>query len=127
MRTKVLLVANSTRLDAFLRRTREVCALLAASLGAIVLISWFSRSAPLAATSGGEPIPVAPTSALSLVLLGAALGLLSLEPRPYWILRTVRAITFVVAASVAVRLFGTGPPTDIDVGTERWLFMPQGM
>ncbi len=89
-----------------------------------MLFSWFTRSAPLA-TSGTEPIPVAPTSALSFVLLGAALGLLALEPRPAWVLRTVRAIAFLVAASVAVRLFGSS--TDADVGTERWLFMPPGM
>jgi two-component system, NtrC family, sensor kinase len=117
-------VASTVRLEVFLRRTRELCGLLAASLGAIVLIGWFSHSAPLA-TSGAEPIPVAPTSALSFVLLGAALGLMSLEPRPHWVLRTVRAIIFVVAASVSVRLFGTS--TDADVGTERWLLMPPGM
>jgi len=75
--------------------------------------------------SGARAIPVAPTSALSFVLLGAALGLLALEPRPYWVLRTVRAIIFLVVASISVRLFGT--PTDADAGTERWLFMPPGM
>ena len=111
-------------METLLRRTRGLCGLTAASLGAVVLLGWFSRSAPLA-TSVSEPIPVAPTSALSFVLFGAALGLLALEPRPHWVFRTVRAITFLVAASVSVRFFGT--PTDVDIGTERWLFMPPGM
>jgi signal transduction histidine kinase len=103
---------------------RELCAFVAAGLGLIVLVSWFSRSASLA-TSARDPIPVAPTSALSFVLYGAALGLLALEPRPYWVLRTVRAIIFLVTASIVVRLFGNS--TDIDSGTERWLLIPAGI
>jgi two-component system NtrC family sensor kinase len=117
-------LALTLPIEVLLRRMRELCGLVAASLGLIVLISWFSRSATLASTAS-EPIPVAPTSALSFVLLGAALGLLSLEPRPHWVLRTVRAIIFLVAASIMVRLFGNA--TDTDSGTERWLFMPSGI
>lgn len=123
---KVNPLAFAIPLEVLLRRTRELCGLVAAGLGAVVLISWFSQSAPLA-SRGAEPIPVAPTSALSFVLLGAALGLMSLEPRPHWVLRTVRAIIFLVAASIAVRVFGATSEVDVDVGTERWLFMPPGM
>ncbi len=71
---KVNPVAIAVSLAVLLRRTRELCGLVAAGLGAVVLISWFSHSAPLA-TRGAQPIPVAPTSRAQFCFARGGIGL----------------------------------------------------
>lgn len=110
------------------RRTRELCALVVAGLGAIVLASWYTRATPLK-PRGDEPITIAPTSSLAFVLFGAALGMLTLEPRPRWVTWAVRSVVLLVALLIAISILSgpPGPASGADVGAERWFVIPRGV
>lgn len=87
------------------------------TIAALAIIGWISGSRFLA--SMGEPsVPMAPNTALSFIILGLSLVLLSNFRQPP--LRLIRFSVSLVASIVALKLIES--VSGIDVSVDRWFF-----
>jgi two-component system cell cycle sensor histidine kinase/response regulator CckA len=101
------------------RAVARLCAALSLAIGAAVLASWIFGLRPLTGLSP-EFIPMAPNTALSFLLLGAATILLSIDPQSPARRAAARLLAAAIALVASVRIVELAGL--VELGSDYWIY-----